>query len=275
MGVSAADFDYVREVVQADSALALADGKEYLVETRLAPLAASAGLATIGDLVAKLRSGAADLRRAVVEALATHETQFFRDMHPFEALRTEVIPALLREDPTRRLTLWSAAASGGQEAYSLALLLREHFPDISSPTILATDISRAVLAQAEAGRFSQLEVNRGLPASLLVKHFDRAGLEWQLRDDVRRMVTFRQLNLAGPLTAVPRMDVIFLRNVLIYFNTEAKKALLERVGEVLRPGGLLFLGSAETTYGLDDRYERLEVAKSICYRLDPNRRDVP
>jgi chemotaxis protein methyltransferase CheR len=267
MPVSAADFLYVRQLVQDDSALSLSDGKEYLVENRLAPLVERAGLGSLGDLIDQLRTGAPGLRQHVVEALVTHETQFFRDLHPFETLREEIIPAFQRANGARRLAMWSAAASGGQEAYSLALLMREHFPHITGGRILATDISRRVLAQAAAGRFSQLEVNRGLPAVLLVKHFDRVGREWQLHDDVRSMVTFRQLNLDSRLSGVPPMDVVFLRNVLIYFNAEAKTALLRRVGKILRAGGYLFLGGAETTYGIDDSYERVEFGRSICYRL--------
>jgi chemotaxis protein methyltransferase CheR len=267
MSVTADDFLYVRRLVQNESAVSLGDGKEYLVANRLAPLVERAGLGSIGALIDLLRAGAPSLRREVVEALVTHETQFFRDLHPFETLRKEIIPAIQRANGARRLTMWSAASSSGQEAYSLALLMREHFPDISGATILATDISRKVLARAETGRFSQLEVNRGLPATLLVKHFDRVGLEWQLHDDVRRMVTFRQLNLDGPLSTVPPMDIVFLRNVLIYFDTDAKIALLKRVGKVLRSDGYLFLGGTETTYGLDDSYERVELGRSICYRL--------
>ena len=267
MSVSAADFLYVRQLVQQDSAVSLGDDKGYLVETRLAPLLERAGFVSVHALIDHLRAGVPGLREQVVEALVTHETQFFRDLHPFAALREEIVPALREANRARPLAMWSAAASRGQEAYSLALLMCEHFPDSAGVTILATDISRRVLAQAEAGRFSQLEVNRGLPATLLLKHFDRVGRDWQLHDDVRSMVTFRQLNLDGPLSGVPPMDVVFLRNVLIYFNTEAKVALLERVGKVLRPGGYLLLGGAETTYGLDDSYERVEYGRTICYRL--------
>jgi chemotaxis protein methyltransferase CheR len=267
MPVSASDFQYVRQLVQDDSALSLPDGKEYLVENRLAPLVKRAGLGSVRDLVDQLRTGAPGLRQHVVEALATHETQFFRDLHPFEALREHIIPAYRRAGGAQRLAMWSAASSGGQEAYSLALLIREHFPELSGVTILATDISRPVLAQAEAGLFSQLEVNRGLPAALLIKHFDRVERNWQLHERVRSLVTFRQLNLDASLSSVPAMDVVFLRNVLIYFNNEAKSTLLNRVGKVLRPGGYLFLGGAETTYGLSDSYERVEVGRSVCYRL--------
>lgn len=270
MPVSTADFKYVRQLVQDDSALSLSDDKEYLVESRLDPLVKRAGLDSLGDLIDQLRTGTPGLRQHVVEALATHETQFFRDLHPFETLRQEIIPSLLQADGDRRLTMWSAASSGGQEAYSLALLMRESFPDVGV-SILATDISRKVLAQAKLGMFTQLEVNRGLPVALLVKHFDRVGRDWQLHDDVRSMVTFRQLNLDAPLSAVPAMDVVFLRNVLIYFNVEAKIALLGRVGKVLRAGGYLMLGGAETTYGLDDSYERVELGRSICYRIKRER----
>ena len=217
-----------------------------------------------------MRAGAPGLRRHIVEALATHESLFFRDLHPFEALREVIIPAALQAGAGRRLTLWSAAAAAGQEAYSLALMMREHFPG-AQVTILATDLSQEVLARAEAGRFSQLEVNRGLPAALLIKHFVRDGRQWQLHDDVRRMVTFRQLNLAGPLSRIPPMDIVFLRNLLIYFDTQAKEALLNRVSKVLRPGGYLFLGAAETTYGLDNSYERVQVGRSICYRVTAQR----
>jgi len=183
MPVSTADFKYVRQLVQDDSALSLSDDKEYLVESRLDPLVKRAGLDSLGDLIDQLRTGTPGLRQHVVEALATHETQFFRDLHPFETLRQEIIPSLLQADGDRRLAMWSAASSGGQEAYSLALLMRESFPDVGV-SILATDISRKVLAQAKLGMFTQLEVNRGLPVALLVKHFDRVGRDWQLHDDV-------------------------------------------------------------------------------------------
>lgn len=266
MAVSDTDFQFVRQLVRDDSALALADGKEYLVESRLASVAEREGFVSVAELVQRVRAGAPGLRQQIVEALATHESLFFRDLHPFEALRQVIIPAALQASAGRRLTLWSAAAAAGQEAYSLALMMREHFPR-AQVTILATDLSREVLDRAESGRFSQLEVNRGLPAALLIKHFVRDGREWQLHDDVRRMVTFRQLNLAGPLSRIPPMDVVFLRNLLIYFDTQAKEALLNSVSTILRPDGYLFLGAAETTYGLDNSYERVQVGRSICYRV--------
>jgi chemotaxis protein methyltransferase CheR len=264
--VAASDFEYVRRIVADDSALALSDGKEYLVRTRLEPVAKREGLGSVSELIDRVRDGAPELRRQLVEALVTHETMFFRDVHPFDALRQEVIPALSRANSGRSLSLWSAATSTGQEAYSIAMLIREHFPSMTSPTILATDISDQVLARAMKARFSPLEVGRGLPVSLLLKHFDQHGREWHLHDDVRNMVTFHQVNLARPLSGVPSMDVVFLRNVLIYFDASAKVALLEQVSRILRPGGYLFLGGAESICGLEASYQRVQVGRSICYR---------
>lgn len=266
MTVSAVDFQYVRRLVAQESALTLSDGKEYLVQSRLAPVAERQGLGSVTELIERLRVGAPDLRREVVEALAIHETLFFRDVHPFETLRREVIPGILQANGGHSLSMWSAGTSTGQEAYSMALLLREHFPQLTGATILGTDISRQALARAQTGRFSQLEVNRGLPAALLVKHFDQHGREWHLHDDVRRMVEFRQLNLARPLAGVPPMDVVFLRNVLIYFDADTKRVVLERVSRILRPGGQLFLGGADTLSGVDDLYERIHQGRAMSYR---------
>lgn len=266
MTVSAADFQFVRHLVRDQSAIALEDGKEYLVQARLGPLAQREGLGSVAELVDRVRTGSLALRDDVVEAITTNETSFFRDVHPFDALRDTLVPELL-QGSTRGLGIWSAAASTGQEAYSVAILLREHFPNAPDAVVLASDLSRAVLERASSGRFTQLEVNRGLPARLLVRYFDRQGLHWQVKERVRRMVTFRQLNLARPLPVLPRMDIVLLRNVLIYFDTATKAAVLREVARVLRPGGYLFLGSAETTYGLDPQWERVEIGRSVFYRL--------
>ena len=266
--ISLSDFDYVRRLVYERSAIALDDSKEYLVEARLAPIVRREGLASVSELVHRLRSGAADLRDEVVAAVATNETSFFRDIHPFDALRDVIIPDVLSTNGGRRIALWSAAASTGQEAYSLAMIVREHFPHVPDVSILATDFSADVLARARTGRFSQLEVNRGLPARLLVKYFKQDGRDWRLAEDIRRMVTFRQLNLARPLAGMPAIDVAFVRNVLIYFDPPTKSQVLERVADVLRPRGYLFLGASETTYGLSDSFERVQTtAKTVCYQL--------
>ena len=266
MAVSAADFQYVRQVVQDDSALSLPDGKEYLVETRLAPLVKRAGLGSVRDLVDQLRSGAPDLRQHVVEALATHETQFFRDVHPFEALREHIIPATSGRGGRRRLAMWSAAASGGQEAYSLALLMREHFPEMAGVTILATDISRPVLAQAEAGRSPSSRSTAAFrPTADQALRPGRAGLAVPRPGAQNGHVPPAQPGRAALVDAGHGRRVPAQRPDLLQHRGEV--ALLKRVGEILRPGGYLFLGGAETTYGLDDSYERVEVGRSICYRL--------
>jgi len=266
MNVSPADFQFVRHLVHDQSAIALEDGKEYLVLSRLGPLVRREGLDSVGELVDRLRTGSPALRDDVVEAITTNETSFFRDAHAFAALRDEIVPRLLK-NATSALSIWSAAASTGQEAYSVAILLREHFPNAPEAAILASDLSTEVLHRATKASFSQLEVNRGLPARLLVKYFDRHGLEWQVTERVRRMVTFRKLNLARTLPALPAMDIVLLRNVLIYFDSATKAGVLRQVARVLRPGGYLFLGSAETTYGLDSQWERVEIGRSIFYRL--------
>jgi chemotaxis protein methyltransferase CheR len=265
--VSFADFDYVRKLVYEQSAIALDDSKEYLIEARLAPVAQREGLPSVTELIRALRLGGTRLRDDVVAAVATNETTFFRDVHPFDALRDVVIPAVLADNGGRSVSMWSAAASTGQEAYSMAMLVREHFPNVPRVTILGTDLSADVIARARSGTFPQLEVNRGLPARLLVKHFKRDGVRWQLSDDIRRMVTFRQVNLARPFGDVPAMDIVFLRNVLIYFDLPTKTQVLLRVAQVLRPGGYLFLGGSETTYGINDSFQRVVTGKAVFYRL--------
>jgi chemotaxis protein methyltransferase CheR len=265
------DFDYIRKLLRERSAIALEDGKRYLVESRLAPLVRELKVDSITDLVGLLRAPLSNgLERQVVEAMVTTETTFFRDLHPFETLRKTVIPELVQKRQSeRRLNIWCAACSTGQEPYSVALLLREHFPALATwkVTILATDLSRDVLGRAREGCYSQIEVNRGLPAALLVKHFRQHGTSWQLHDDLRGMVDFQELNLARAWPPLPRMDLVFLRNVMIYFEVETKKAILGRLASVLQADGYLLLGGAETTFNLSDSYERLEQFKGGFYRL--------
>jgi chemotaxis protein methyltransferase CheR len=269
--LTAEEFDYVRELVRSRCALVIEPGKQYLVETRLGPLAREQGLGTIGGLVARLKEQPyATLHARVVEAMVTTETSFFRDHHPFEALRTSVIPEVMRLRATeRRLTFWCAASSSGQEPYSLALLLRESFPELRrwEVQIIASDVSGEMLRRCREGRYSQLEVNRGLPAALLVKHFTQHGVHWTLNDDVRATVDFREINLAKPWPVLPRVDLVMLRNVMIYFDVPTKKEILGKVARVLKPGGYLLLGGAETTFNLDDSYRRVEHLKSGFYQL--------
>jgi chemotaxis protein methyltransferase CheR len=265
------DFDAIRRLLRERSAVVLDADKRYLVETRLAPLVRQLNLGSISELVGQVR-GEPDngLPRQIVEALVTTESTFFRDHHPFEALRKVVLPDLInRRSAERRLHIWCAASSTGQEPYSVALLIREHFRMLGGwkLTLLASDLSREVLARAREGRFTQIEVNRGLPAALLVRYFEQLGTDWQLQPSVRGMVEFQEINLARPWPALPRMDLVLLRNVMIYFDVETKKAILARLTRVLRPDGYLLLGGAETTINLHDAYRRIEPLKAGLYQL--------
>lgn len=273
MTLTAADFDYIRDLVRREAAIVLEPGKEYLAVTRLDPIARSEGLGSVSDLVARLRAqGRSPLHEEVVDALTTNETSFFRDLHPFESLRTHVLPELMERNAWRRsLSIWCAACSTGQEPYSVAMLIREHFPELLrwDLRILATDISSSALAKADSGRYGQLEVNRGLPAQLLLKYFRRAGAHWELDAEVRRMVRFQRHNLVGIWSGFPPFDLVFLRNVLIYFDLETKRAVLARIRSVLRPGGYLLLGGSETTLNIDDGFERVPIGRTTWYRPRP------
>jgi chemotaxis protein methyltransferase CheR len=272
MTLSPTDFDYVRNLVRKDSAIALDDGKQYLAVARLETLARREGIDSCQSLVARLRAGQQDdLRRKVVEAMTTNETMFFRDVKPFEVLRDVLLPELIRSRARERcIRFWSAACSTGQEPYSLAILIREHFPELASwdISILATDLSREAIEKAREGRYTQMEVNRGMPASLLLKYFRRSGLHWHLiLDEVRRMVQFREMNLIDPWPAFPPMDVVLMRNVLIYFDVETKKRLLSQVADRLNPRGFLGLGGAETTLFLDTKFTQALPIGSGYFRL--------
>jgi chemotaxis protein methyltransferase CheR len=269
--MTAGEFDYVCRLVRDRCGIVLEAGKEYLVDARLTPVARRCELASVSELVGRLKAGGdIGLTTRVVEAMVTNETSFFRDHHPFETLRTAVLPTLIRlRKDERRLGVWFAACSTGQEPYSFALLVREHFPELAGwrLDLLATDISAEVLARARAGRYGQIEVNRGLPAALLVRYFRQHGANWELEESIRRMIEFRELNLVRPWPLLPPMDVVVLRNVMIYFDAEAKKAILGRVARLLRPDGYLLLGGAETTLNLDDSFRRAEGLKGGFYQL--------
>jgi chemotaxis protein methyltransferase CheR len=273
MPISAAEFEYVRTLIRERAGIALEPGKEYLVESRLDPLARQEGFPTLTHFIASLKSSPSSggLHHKVVQAMTTNETSFFRDVRPFEVLKTLVLPELIANRSAQRaLNFWCAASSTGQEPYSIALLMREAVPTLLPAwnfRFIASDISTEVLARAIQGRYSQLEINRGLPASLLVKYFQQEGNEWQIKSEVRRMVEFRELNLTEPWSILPPMDIVFMRNVLIYFSVETKKAILAKVRQLLKPGGFLFLGSSETTLNLDDGFEPVPADRTACYRL--------
>lgn len=262
--------DYVRRLVHDTAGITLEPSQHYLVRARLEPLARREGFSSIDAMVADLRRRPRNHMHArLVEAMLNTETSFFRDLHPFQALREEILPELIAaRRTTRSLGIWSAACASGQEPYSVALLLREHFPELRSwdVTILASDISQAMLSRAPHGVFSNSEVNRGLPASLLVKHFKRCGMDWKLDEDVRRAVRFRQINLLEPWPPLPAMDVVLLRNVLIYLDEPARWTVLARVRHILRPDGYLLMGAAEGTVGLTNGFASVRFGHTTCYR---------
>jgi len=210
MAISDAEFHYIKDFIYQQAAIDLEPGKAYLVESRLQPIARREGFASLSDMIAKLRAQPANgLNWLVVEAMTTNETYFFRDVHPFELLKTKVLPELIkRRAAQRQINIWCAAASSGQEPYSIMMLLREHFPELSTWKInfTATDISNQMLNRCREGFYSQLEVNRGLPVTLLVKYFEKISTEWKIKDDLRRAIDFRQLNLAQPWPALATME---------------------------------------------------------------------
>jgi chemotaxis protein methyltransferase CheR len=271
MPIARADFDYVCDLVRGRSGIVLETGKEYLVEARLAALIRQQNIESIGALVSRLRGNRLDpLHRLTVEAMTTNETSFFRDQSPFEALKKQILPTLLAaRAATKSLTIWCAASSTGQEPYSIAMTLCENIPRVEEWKLIfiATDISLDMIARSRSGSYNQIEVNRGLPAAMLVKYFEKRGLVWQVKDRLRTMIEFREMNLVQPWLNLPPMDIIFMRNVLIYFDTPTKSGILAQARQLLRPDGYLFLGSAETSMGLDDGLERTPIEKSSCYRI--------
>lgn len=268
MTLQATDFTFVTQMVRQRSSIDLQPGKEYLVESRLAPIARSLGDKDVAALVVRLRRGDAQLTDAVVDALTTNETSWFRDSHPFDAFTQHLLPDVAKSSTSRQITIWSAACSSGQEAFSLSMLLLDWLPAHPgySAKIFGTDISPKMVERARAARFSQLEVNRGLRAPYLVKYFDQNGRDWVLRQQVRDLCRFDRGNLAQPAVNVPTCDIVFLRNVLIYFDLDTKRTVLTHVRRVLRPGGFLVLGGAESTLNLDDAFQRMELGRAVVFR---------
>ncbi len=263
------NFGFVRDLVHREAAIVLDAGKEYLVETRLAAVATRNRFASVNALVDHLRfshGGAHGLHHDAVEALTTNEPLFFRDLNPFDALRQHVIPEFKSANPGGTLTVWSAACSTGQEAYSIAMLLAEHFPDVNA-RLFGTDLSPAVVTRARAGLYQQIEVNRGLPAKFLVKYFRQSFAGWQISDDLRKRVEFRTMNLVKPWPVLPRAHVIMLRNVMIYFDLETRRRILREVKSVLAPGGYLVLGGAETTLNVDPAFVPVPLGRATFFRL--------
>ena len=251
------DYEYLRKLLKERSGLDLSAEKQYLVEGRLVPLARKAGVPGIPELVLKMKGGAEALTAEVVEAMTTNETFFFRDKVPFDHLKESVLPALIKARAARRsLRFWCAASSTGQEPYSIAMVLKETAALSGWRTeIIATDLSQAVLEKSKAGLFSQFEVQRGLPIQLLVKYFKQNGEFWQINPDIRAMVQHKQLNLLHDFSHLGTFDVIFCRNVLIYFDQPTKAAIFERMSRIIEPDGVLLLGAAESVVGITDAFK--------------------
>jgi len=269
--INSGTFDFLCNFIREKSAIVLEPSKAYLVESRLNPVARENGLASLDELVTALKKPInREISRQVIDAMTTNESSFFRDLQPFEALKTVIIPELIEKRAKERtLNVWSNACSSGQEVYSIAMLLRESFPALGGwkVRLIASDLSTAILKKAQEGIFNQTEVNRGLPMPMLLKYFNKSGIQWQIKEEVRKSIEFREVNLieSWPPT-LPAMDIVFLRNVLIYFSPETKTTILNKVHRILKPDGCLFLGGAETTMNLDTKFVRSPVGKTTCYR---------
>jgi chemotaxis protein methyltransferase CheR len=271
--VTPLDYEYLRKLLKERSGLVLAQEKQYLIESRLMPLARRSGCADISEFARRLReSDAEPLRAEAAEAMTINESFFFRDKVPFDRFRDTVLPAMLTaRAKSRRLRVWCAAASTGQEPYSLAMILKsvqEQFLDWRIE-ILATDLSSEVLQKARVGVYSQFEVQRGLPIQMLMQHFEQVGEQWRLSETIRKMVQFRQMNLLADFSALGTFDVIFCRNVLIYFDHATKVNVLERLSRQLAPDGFLLMGAAETVVGLTEIFVPLAEKRGLYVAAPP------
>jgi chemotaxis protein methyltransferase CheR len=274
MACSDSDYEYLRGVVMEQSANLIDPSRNTLFDTRLRPIARLSGAANLEDFVNILKAGRpAHLHRAVAEAMTVNETSFFRDITMFEMLREVIFPQLIEQRmQKRRLRIWSAASSTGQEAYSLAMSIAEYFPDLAQwdVKIIGTDISRHVVDYAQKGRYRRLEVNRGLPARMLLKYIVREGEEWEVVPRIRSMCEFQYANLCAPTPQLPVFDLVMLRNVLLYFSQRDRKAVFKEIHRKTAPGGYLVLGNAEQAEDSTNLFE-VEFAAN-CYFYRPGSR---
>lgn len=253
------DFEFLTALIRQRSGLVLSEDKSYLLESRLMPLARKRGLKGLEELIQTLRTHKEEaLIQDVTEAMTTNESFFFRDVKPFDLFRDQILPALLKNRADRKsFRVWCAAASSGQEPYSLAITLMEQAQKLSGwrTEIIGTDISREILEKAKSGLYSQFEVQRGLPIQLLLKYFEKRDDMWQANSALRTMVQYRELNLLDSLQTMGKFDVVFCRNVLIYFDQETKGKVLDKISQMLPQDGVLFLGGAETVLGISDKFK--------------------
>jgi len=279
------DFVLIRDLIYQHCGIVIKEDKKYLIIQRLGPIAEKAGCRSYNELYRKLKFLESDeaFRHKVIEAITTNETFFFRDQHPFDAFKHHILPDIValyckaRQEgrvSTPKVRIWSAAASTGQEAYSLAMLIQEYISSSSNKNmltsnefrILATDISNEVLSKAMNGKYTQMEIGRGLIPELRDKYFHKKGDHWQITDKIREMVEFRQVNLIKPFMTVGNFELIFCRNVLIYFDDETKMRILNQFYDMLVKGGYLFLGAMENTYCLTDKFKSERFDKTIVYK---------
>jgi chemotaxis protein methyltransferase CheR len=266
--ISQENYRFLEQYIHRESGILLGDDKLYLIQARLLPVLAEQKLASLDDLCGKLRSSPSEaLRRRIVESMTTHETLFFRDPQVFETLRTHLFPELiLKRQASKTLRIWSAACSSGQEAYSIGILGLELGLADWNVEIVGTDLSNPILERARSAKYLQIEMNRGLPAALLVKHFQRAGLDWQLKENVRRMARFSIFDLRQNMGSLGYFDLVLCRNVLIYFDMETRKRIIAGIRGQLFPGGYLILGASETTFNLDTSFQRKTLGGSVVYQ---------
>ena len=253
-----ADYDFLRKFLKERSGLDLSADKQYLVESRLMPLARKANLSGIEELVQKIKNGSSTIASDVVEAMTTNETFFFRDKVPFDHLRDVVLPEMIQARAARKsLRIWCAAASTGQEPYSIAMTIKEMSAQLAGwrIEIIGTDISQQVLEKSKSGIYTQFEVQRGLPIQLLVKYFKQTGEMWQINPEIRSMIQYKPLNLLQDFSSMGKFDIIFCRNVLIYFDQDMKTQIFGRLAKCTEPDGFLALGAAETVVGLTDAFK--------------------
>ena len=261
------DFEFICQILRERSGLVLTNDKAYLLESRLLPVARKWKLATFDDLVRVIRTKMDEaVIKDVVEAMTTNESFFFRDTKPFDQFKALVLPAMLKgRANTKTIRIWSAACSSGQEAYSLAMILSEMSAQLAGwrIEIVGTDLSTEILSRAKEGMYSQFEVQRGLPITMLVKYFSQVGDRWQINAKIRSMVTYREFNLLHDTAALGRFDVVFCRNVLIYFDQQTKGRVLNSVAKQMPEDGFLFLGGAETVLGITDKFQMVTGQRGV------------
>ncbi len=266
------DFDFISKLLRARSGLVLTQDKAYLLESRLMPIARKNELQSVDDLIGKMRRSNDDaLLVEVTEAMTTNESFFFRDQKPFDMFRDEILPDLIeRRATSRSFRIWCAAASSGQEPFTLSMILKEAAAKLAGwrHDIVGTDISHDILAKAASGKYTQFEVQRGLPIQLLIKYFEKIEDQWQIKPEIRQMVSYKYFNLLDDLKSLGTFDIVFCRNVLIYFDQPTKSKVLDGVANMMPPDGLLFLGGAETVLGITDRFRPVKGKRGV-YELIP------